>query len=207
MVLIAHRVNTIEELEGLPYEYGVEIDLRDKDSRIILQHDPFKGGQDFEEYLQHYKHDLMILNVKSERIEHKAKDLLCKYRINNYFFLDSSFPMIHLLSSQGEKNIAVRFSEFEKIDTVFALKGKISWVWVDCFTSLPINKQTFLLLKNAGFKLCLVSPELQGREKDLVAYKNYLEKEQISFDAVCTKTLNFKFWENVQYKPSCVQSF
>ena len=207
MVLIAHRVNTIEELERLPYEYGVEIDLRDKGSRIILQHDPFKEGQDFEEYLQHYKHDTMILNIKSERIEHKVKELLYKYGIHNYFFLDSSFPMIHLLSRQGEKKSAVRFSEFERLDTVFAMKNKVSWVWVDCFTRLPIDRKIFAQLKNANFKLCLVSPELQGRVDDLISYKNFLEKEQINFDAVCTKITNFKLWENSQYKPSYAQSF
>ena len=55
----------------------------------------------------------MILNIKSERIEYKVLNLLQKYNINNYFFLDSSFPMIYQLSEEGEKNIAVRYSEFE----------------------------------------------------------------------------------------------
>jgi len=51
---IAHRINTIEELGKIPREYGVELDLRDFGDRLILQHDPFKDGEDFEEYLKHY---------------------------------------------------------------------------------------------------------------------------------------------------------
>ena len=78
MEYIAHRINTIEELKQIPSEYGVELDLRDYGRRLILQHDPFKDGEDFEEYLKHYNHGTMILNIKSERIEFKVLDLIKK---------------------------------------------------------------------------------------------------------------------------------
>ena len=109
MEFIAHRVNTIEEFRKVPKEYGVELDLRDFGERLILQHDPFIDGEDFEDYLKFYNHGTMILNIKSERIEIMTLKLLKKYNIKNYFFLDSSFPMIHLLSKEGEKNFALRF--------------------------------------------------------------------------------------------------
>ena len=47
MEYIAHRVNTLIELKKIPKEYGVELDLRDYGERLILQHDPFKDGDDF----------------------------------------------------------------------------------------------------------------------------------------------------------------
>lgn len=98
MKFIAHRINTVEELKKIPTEYGVELDLRDRGERLILQHDPFKDGEDFEEYLKHYHHGLMILeNIKSERIEHRVLELVHKYNVREYFLLDSSFPMIFLL--------------------------------------------------------------------------------------------------------------
>ena len=125
MEFIAHRINTIEELLSLPNHYGVEIDLRDRGDRIILQHDPFKEGESFEEYLSHYKHKTLILNIKSERIEFKILELLKKYNIQNYFFLDSSFPMIYTLSEQGETNIAARFSEFESLESLLLIKDRI----------------------------------------------------------------------------------
>lgn len=43
----------------------------------------------------------MILNVKSERIEHKILELLRKYNIKDYFFLDFTFPMIKILAENG----------------------------------------------------------------------------------------------------------
>ena len=127
MLYIAHRINTIEELDRLPSQYGVELDLRDDlNGRIYIQHNPFEPGEDFEEYLKHYHHGLMILNIKSERIEHKVLELIGKYNVKSYFFLDSSFPMIKLLSDMGETNIALRYSELEGLDTICNMAGKVT---------------------------------------------------------------------------------
>mgnify|MGYP003624673140 CR=1 FL=1 len=194
MKFIAHRINKVEELIALPKEYGVELDLRDYGNDLVLEHDPFVGGELFEDYLKEYEHGLMILNIKSERIEFRVLELLKKYNISDYFFLDSSFPMIHFLALQGEHNCAIRFSEYEGLDTVLAMKGRVKWVWVDCFSKLPLDNLSFNILKENGFKLCLVSPELQGRDDDIEYYKAYLDKEQIEFDLICTKHYNVARW-------------
>ena len=111
MEFIAHRINTIKELDALDGCYGVELDLRDGlNGRIYISHNPFEAGDDFEEYLKHYHHGTMILNIKSERIEYKVLELLKQYDIRKYFFLDSSFPMIQSLTHMGEFKIALRFS-------------------------------------------------------------------------------------------------
>ncbi len=83
----------------------------------------------------------MILNVKSERIELKILEMLPKYDVKTYFFLDSSFPMIWLLSQQGEKNIALRVSEVEGLDTPRNMAGKVDWIWVDCFSKIQLEKK------------------------------------------------------------------
>ena len=194
MQFIAHRVNTSAELDNIPYHCGAEVDLRDRGTSLILAHDPFVSGEDFEAYLDRYKHGTLIINIKSERIEHRALNVLQQHGIVNYFFLDCSFPMIYLLSSHGECNIALRYSEFEGLDTILKMQGKVSWVWVDCFTMLPITRESYSMLKNAGFKLCLVSPELQGRENDIESYRDFFWKENIVFDAVCSKIHNYHRW-------------
>jgi hypothetical protein len=102
--------------------------------------------------------------------------------------------MIHLLSSKGEKNIALRFSEFEGIDTISLMSKKIDWIWVDCFTKLPISFKNYKTLKDLNYKLCLVSPELQNQDLKLELYKDYLQKENIIFDAICTKLHNIIRW-------------
>ena len=196
MEYIAHRINTLAELKELPKEYGVELDLRDNlNGEIYIQHNPFEEGENFETYLQNYNHGTMILNIKSERIEIRILEMLKKYNIEKYFFLDSSFPMIYLLSKNGEKNIALRVSELEGLDTVRNMAGKVQWIWVDCFSKIPIGKKEAEELKKLGYKLCFVSPELEGRDQDIEVYKNQIEQENISFDAICTKSYNIKRWQ------------
>jgi hypothetical protein len=196
MNYIAHRVNTVAELRKLPQKYGVELDLRDNlDGRIYIQHNPFEAGEDFEDYLKEYHHGTMILNVKSERIELKIQELMKKYGITDYFYLDSSFPMIYLLSQSGEKRVALRISEYEGLDTARNMAGKVEWIWVDCFSKIPIGRNEYEELKKLGYKLCFVSPELQGRDEDIEAYAQQLKNDGMVFDAICTKYYNVERWE------------
>lgn len=195
MEYIAHRINTIAELKKLPEEYGVELDLRDDlNGRIYISHNPFEAGEDFEAYCKEYRHGTMILNIKSERIEHEVLTLMEKYQIRNYFFLDSSFPMIKLLTDMGVKQVALRFSELEGLDTIRNMAGRAQWVWVDCFTKIPIDRESFKELKALGYKLCFVSPELEGQEEKLAEYKEYIREQGIVLDAVCTKSYHIKDW-------------
>lgn len=191
---IAHRINTVEALRQVPREYGIEVDLRDYGDRLILQHDPFLDGENFDDFLEHYHHAFIILNIKSERIEHEVMKRIERFNIAHYFFLDSSFPMI-VQMSPNNPNFAVRFSEFEKLDTVLAMKDRVRWVWVDCFRSLPIDTDNYKRLKTAGLKLCLVSPELQGRPNEIAVYRDLLLSQGIQFDAICTKLHQVPVWQ------------
>lgn len=185
MHFIRHRVNTIAQLCDVPPEYGVEIDLRDRGERLILQHDPFSDGEDFETWLTHYRHGLLILNIKSERIEPRVLDLITRHGVKDYFFLDCSFPMTRAMVKQGERRIAVRFSESEPIESCLALAGQVKWVWVDCFTKMPLTPDSYHRLKQ-HFHLCAVSPELQGRPVETIPeYAAQLAPYPV--DAVCTK--------------------
>ena len=198
MEFISHRVNTVNDLKNTPIEFGVELDLRDNiDGIIYINHDPFVLGENFEDYLRDYHHGTMILNIKSERIEYKVLDLLKKYHIEKYFFLDSSFPMIKALTDQGESNIALRYSEYEGIDTIKLMSRRAKWVWVDCFNSFPLEEDTYLKLKNMGYKLCFVSPELQGQPERIEEYADNIKKRNINFDAICTKIYNIDTWKRL----------
>ena len=198
MEYIAHRINTLNELQKLPQEYGVELDLRDSlDGSIYIQHNPFEPGEDFEEYLKKYHHGTMILNIKSERIEHKILEMIREYDVKSYFFLDSTFPMVKLLSDCGERNIAVRYSEYEGLDTLKNMPGKVDWIWVDTFTKLPLDKSIYNFIKEMGYKICLVSPELQLQPEKLVIYAEQIRMEHMRFDAICTKAYNIDKWKKL----------
>ncbi len=189
MKLISHRRNTIAELRATDHKYGVEVDIRSEGRKLIMHHDPFVGGESFEEWIDAYQHGTLILNVKEEGLEARLLDLMASKGIEDYFFLDQSFPFLVKWSKTGEYRCAVRVSEFESIETALSLAGKVDWVWVDCFTKFPLSEEDVVRLKNAGFKLCLVSPELQGRnaEIEIPALVSLLGARNIESDAVCTK--------------------
>ena len=190
MNLIRHRRNTIEELRSTPTALGVEIDIRSHGRDLILHHDPFTPGDNFDQWLQEFHHGTLILNVKEEGLEDACLERMCRFGIDDFFFLDQSFPFLIKTARSGEKRCAVRISEYESIDTVLALEGLANWVWVDCFTRFPLTKEQADHLQQAGFSLCLVSPELQGRtgEQPLLAMRAHLTQLGIECDAVCTKT-------------------
>ncbi len=186
MELIQHRVNTLAELQALPPQRGIEIDLRYDGKRIVLEHDPYKGGEDFEPFVCQIGKRLTVLNVKNEGIELDVRALCQRHDVTNYFFLDISFPAMVKLWGAGESKIAARFSEHEPLEQVLALKEKIDWVWVDCFSNLPLTAENYARLK-MHFKLCLVSPELQKQGADAITvYRKQLGALKAHMDAVCT---------------------
>lgn len=189
MKLISHRRNTLAELRATPQHYGVEVDIRSQGRQLIIHHDPFTDGESFDIWMDAYQHGTLILNVKEEGLEARLIALMQSKGIDDYFFLDQSFPFLVKWSGVGERRCAVRVSEFESIETALTLAGKVDWIWVDCFTRFPLQHADALRLQRAGFKLCLVSPELQGRDAavEIPALRRHLTEQNMTADAVCTK--------------------
>ena len=197
MKLISHRRNTVSELVATDARYGVEVDIRSEGKRLIIHHDPLVGGESFDEWINAYRHGTLILNVKEEGLEKQLISIMKSKGITDFFFLDQSFPFLVKWASAGERRCAVRVSEFESIETALTLSGKIDWVWVDCFTHFSLSEKDVQELKVAGFKLCLVSPELQGRDAiiEIPKLALLLKERHIIADAVCTKRPDI--WEKV----------
>ncbi|MHA1597593.1 MAG: phosphatidylinositol-specific phospholipase C/glycerophosphodiester phosphodiesterase family protein [Alphaproteobacteria bacterium] len=190
MIKIVHRVNTVRALADVPAKYGVEIDIRSSGDDLILHHDPFQTGETFADWITHYDHRMLILNVKEEGLEARLLDIMAAQGIEDFFFLDQSFPFLIKTSGAGEKRSAVRISEYESIELALSLAGRVDWVWVDCFSRFPLDAEMAERLTAAGFKLCFVSPELQGRTgPDAVrAMRDEIQHHGITGHAVCTKT-------------------
>lgn len=185
MLLIKHRINTIKELKNLEEPLNLELDLRYHKNNIILHHDPFNQGELFENFLKTTKIDFIILNIKSEGIEEEVLRLVTKYNVSDFFFLDTSVPFMVKYIKKGWRNFAVRFSEYEPLNLALKFKEKVEWVWVDCFNYLPLETKSYLELKK-HFKICIVSPELQGHPLSMIKeFKKQLNGFEL--DAVCTK--------------------
>lgn len=191
MNIIQHRCNSINDLKGLNPLYGVEIDLRSSvqnPGNLHLSHDPWLLGEDFISWLLAYKKQQLngplILNTKEDGLESRALEILHQQKITNFFFLDTALPTLVKFSvKENKKFFAVRWSKFEPLEFCEKFKNHCEWVWVDCFF-LEIPPAEIIHQLKKSFKVCLVSPELQGGDPGLIEkFKTALPK----LDAVCTK--------------------
>jgi hypothetical protein len=184
MLLIEHRVNTIEKLAAVPLHRGIEVDIRDYDGHLRLEHDPLLSGQRLADLLQASRHPLIIFNVKCDGLEERIIQMAAEYQVNDYFFLDVAPPTLIRLAQRGIRKAAVRYSEYEPIESALALAGQVDWVWVDCFTYLPLDPHSYQKL-HQHFKICLVSPELQKFPRQSIQeFRRQLQDMPV--DAVCS---------------------
>ena len=192
MEIIIHRVNSIKKLHKIPNNFGVEIDLRVYQSKIILNHEPFKSGDTLDNFLKHYKHGTLILNIKEDGIEDKVLKKVKSARIKSYFLLDVEFPYIFKCLKNRQKNIAIRFSENESIETAKLFKNNFKWLWIDTVSKLPLNKRNLKIINK--FKSCLVCPERWGRPNQIKNYKKKLKSLNFLPDAVMTSLKYAEKW-------------
>ena len=182
-------------------EFGCEIDIRNHGKKLIVTHDPFReDGEDLEHWLESFSHKFLILNVKEEGLEEEILRLLKNKCLSNFFILDESFPFIRKWALAGTEEFAIRVSEYESYRTALALAAnlqkknrKIGWVWVDCFEGNPLPASEIIALKNGGYKICYVSPELHHlSHRDVWGgmANNFIQaliSQGVKPDAVCTK--------------------
>lgn len=192
MKIIKHRINTIEGLVQIASNYGIEIDLRSKNGEIVLSHDPFpEESIHFTDWLKFYHHKTLVLNIKEEGLEQKVLEIMSSFEIQEFFFLDQSFPFMMKSLKDGESRVAIRFSDQESFDTIFKISNlelvNPDWVWIDSFSGNWSHLSDLAKIKSLGFKVCLASPELHGRNLDLELenIKTFFINSQ--FDAICTK--------------------
>lgn len=187
MILYAHRINSVVEMLSLPRNMGAEIDVRDFMGSLVASHDPYIGGDQLIDVLEVSINRPLILNIKSEGIEEDVIKVLKKRNITNYFILDCTFPAIVKLINKNFTKIALRFSEYEGLDTLVNMQSKAEWVWVDCFTKLPFDKGNYTKIRSLGYKVCIVSPDLLNRTEEIEQVGNWLKINNFIPDAVCVK--------------------
>lgn len=182
-MIIWHRINTIEELKHIDIEDGVEIDVRSNKGIPYLSHYIDEDGILFEDWLNHYKlKGTLVINVKEEGLETIIIELLNKYNITNYVFLDE--PFWYLLNSSrklNNKNFAIRVSKFESVETALKSRELSDWVWYDYFDDY-VNVSDIKKLIDSGFKVIMPSPELVNSTKD---YEHILKENNIAIWAIC----------------------
>ena len=103
--------------------------------------------------------------------------------------------MKHVL--MGENRCAIRVSDVESPLTALNICGKALWIWCDSFNLLTIDPIQIKKLKDAGYKICYVSPELHGTiyEENIALLQKWMQSNAIYPDAICTK--HPKKWQSI----------
>lgn len=186
---MSHRVNSVAKMAEVSVENGVEIDVRTYQGHLVLAHDPFDCGENFETWLKCYRHKILVINVKEEGLEKAIEAAIAQASPKiDYLFLDQSFPSIAGRLSGGFTDSMVRVSDYESIQTLENLPCPPAWVWVDTFNKGGLRKIDLNYL-HRNYKMMVVSPELQGREFQEEAVSMLSQFSDLGFlpDAICTK--------------------
>lgn len=172
MKYVAHRINTLAGLASLSRDIGAEIDIRADGSRLYLNHDPFAPGESLVDFLDQYRHGLLVLNMKEAGLESETLRLVRERSIPEYFLLDVELPFLSRAKRQGERAVAVRFSEDEPIELAERFRKSVDWIWVDTISALPMTLADLPTLND--FRSCLVCPSRWGRPHDIDPYARQL---------------------------------
>ena len=116
------------------------------------------------------------------------------HNIQDYFFLDSTIPIIYKSKETLRKHMCCRFSEIEPIEFYQKVQDMVSWVWVDCFTEMPLTYENYNLFIKDNKKICIVSPELQQQPEQIHNYRGLLIQNKTTPTAICCKLHNIYKW-------------
>ena len=196
MIVIKHRINTINKIKNLPVKYGAEIDIRSENRKLVICHDPMKSGVSLEKWLKFYKHKFLIFNIKEEGLEKELFNLIRRFSINDFFLLDQSFPYYIRNFKLYGKYSSLRISDFESLDRKEKLSKITKWLWIDFLVGFPLTISEIKKLKKRKHKFCIVSPELINNikvDQKVKLIRKMFNDAKIEIDAVCTK--NISLWD------------
>ena len=162
--------NTVSSLRrALDQGFGIETDIRDLDTRLVISHDPPSSENSvltLEWLLQFVSLNRITgkiaLNIKADGLTEQLCSLMVKYNVDpeSLFVFDMSVPdgLSYL-----RKNIPTygRVSEYESEPLS---QKDICGIWVDNFTGAFPQVEAAQAFLDQGLRTALVSPELHGRD-------------------------------------------
>ncbi|WP_439625419.1 hypothetical protein [Gemmata sp.] len=145
--------------------FGTETDLRDLAGRLVVAHDPAQADALAAEVLFGIYHGVgvdlpLALNVKADGLHKLLPPLIERFAVTNYFVFDMSVP-----DALGWLKLGVpTFTRHSDIEEHPLYYDRAAGVWLDAFGSDWWTQDTIQRHLNAGKSVCVVSPDLHGRD-------------------------------------------
>lgn len=159
--------NTLEAIRrALECGFGFESDIRDYNGQLVISHNIADQTAPLAEEVfcmlaEYGGSNCFAINIKADGLDSALMELLKRYHISNYFAFDMSAPQMYAYKETGI-TCFTRQSEWESQPVLYQSSAG---VWVDAFEEDGwITKALLTTYLQDGKKICLVSPELHGRD-------------------------------------------
>ncbi len=142
--------------------YGTETDVRDYLGRLVVSHDPVHDDTTpWDDLLALFDRSGLPLavNVKADGLAPLLIDAFATREIS-WFAFDMSGPETVRYARAG----LPFYTRHSDIETSPILYSEATGVWLDAFQSEWFDRRVIERHRDAGKSVCIVSPELHGRE-------------------------------------------
>ena len=174
MIILSHRglwKEPSEKNTPMAFErsfslgFGTEPDIRDYKGELVISHDIanincISAKEMFEIYNKYDNTLPLALNIKSDGLQVKLKELLKQFNITKYFVFDMSVPD-GLQYINHQIRAFTRQSEYELEPSFYS---NACGIWLDEFNNNWIDYDILNEHLQCQKNLCIVSPELHGRD-------------------------------------------
>ncbi len=180
--ILAHRgvwsnkkeQNTLDSFKiAFDNGWGIETDIRDFNGQLTVSHDPaVTPSVSLDDLItlhkQYPNQPYLALNIKADGLQTTLSQISAQLPPGRFAFFDMSVPQ-QLIYKRLSLPFLTRISEYE--DALF--EAEASGYWIDCFESNWHLPSALEHLRD-DIPICLVSPELHGRQNHLDFWKTWI---------------------------------
>lgn len=176
MQIISHRGfwkesneqnHSIAFSHSIDHGFGIETDLRDFHGEVVISHDLPNGTEiTFDLFCKMSNIDEypLALNIKSDGLALKVREIAEKYALKDWFVFDMSIP--DMISHIKVGNPV--FTRVSDVETTPCLLEYSHGIWLDAFYTDWFTTSDIMQYLNMNKQVCVVSPELHNRNVDEV---------------------------------------
>ncbi|KPC35433.1 Uncharacterized protein ABJ99_3842 [Pseudomonas syringae pv. cilantro] len=195
MQIISHRGYWLENGErnlavafhrSFDLGFGTETDVRDVAGQLVVSHDMPVGGEltlDGLLDIMAGRNLPLAINVKADGMALALRETFARHGHTNWFAFDMAVP--DMRSYLQEK--VLTYTRLSDVEPSPAWIDQAAGVWLDGFDSEWFSNQVIDDLLARGKRVCVVSPELHGRN-GLALWQQLRELNSQNRLTLCTDT-------------------
>ncbi len=147
--------------------FGTETDVRDVAGLLVISHDMPSGNELSVDALLEImagRNLPLAINVKADGMAMALKKTFERHGHTNWFVFDMSIPDMRAYLTEG----IATYTRISDVEVAPVLIGQAAGVWLDGFEGDWFSNKVVADLLVQGKQVCVVSPELHGRDPEVL---------------------------------------